>query len=53
MIAIKSQSIDVTQKPEETYRQVKDELSGELELVEEISLEPYEKDHLFLVLKKK
>jgi fibrillarin-like pre-rRNA processing protein len=53
MIAIKSQSIDVTQKPEETYRRVKEELSKELELTEEINLEPYEKDHLFLVLKKK
>ena len=53
MIAIKSQSIDVTQKPEETYRQVKEELSGELELIEEINLAPFEKDHLFLVLKKK
>ncbi|MBD3397886.1 fibrillarin-like rRNA/tRNA 2'-O-methyltransferase [Candidatus Micrarchaeota archaeon] len=53
MIAIKSQSIDVTKKPEETYTQVKEELSKELELVEEINLEPYEKDHLFLVLKKK
>ena len=53
MIAIKSQSIDVTKNPEETYRQVKDELSKELELVEEINLEPFEKGHLFLVLKKK
>lgn len=52
MIAIKSQSIDVTKKPEETYRKVKEELSKELELIEEINLEPYEKDHLFLVLKK-
>jgi len=53
MIAIKSQSIDVTKNPEETYSQVKEELSGELELVEEINLEPFEKGHLFLVLKKK
>ncbi len=52
MIAIKSQSIDVTKKPEETYKQVKEELSKELELIEEINLEPYEKDHLFLVLRK-
>lgn len=53
MIAIKSQSIDVTQSPEETYAQVKEELSSELELVEEVGLEPYEKGHLFLVLRKK
>jgi len=53
MIAIKSQSIDVTQKPEETYKQFKEELSKELDLVEEVNLEPLEKDHLFLVLQKK
>lgn len=53
MIAIKSQSIDVTQKPEAVYSKFKQELSKELELVEEVSLEPLEKDHLFLVLQKK
>lgn len=53
MIAVKSQSIDVTKRPEETYARVKEELAPELELVEEVSLEPFEKHHLFLVLRKR
>jgi fibrillarin-like pre-rRNA processing protein len=53
MIAVKSQSIDVTQKPEETFRKVKEELSAGLELVEEVRLEPFEKAHVFLVLRKR
>ncbi|MEM4272165.1 MAG: fibrillarin-like rRNA/tRNA 2'-O-methyltransferase [Candidatus Bilamarchaeaceae archaeon] len=53
MIAIKSQSIDVTKKPEEVYAEVEKELLKELEIIERIDLHPFEMDHLFLVLKKK
>jgi fibrillarin-like pre-rRNA processing protein len=53
MIAIKSQSIDVTRPPEETYAQVEGELTRELELIERINLEPFEMGHLFLVLRKR
>ncbi len=53
MIAIKSQSIDVTKRPEEIYARVEKELEGTFEVVERISLEPYERDHLFLLLRKK
>lgn len=53
MIAIKSQSIDVTKKPEEIYKRVEKELEAQFEIVERISLEPYEMGHLFLLLRKK
>ena len=53
MIAIKSQSIDVTKNPKEIYARVEKELEGTFEIVERISLEPYEMDHLFLLLRKK
>jgi fibrillarin-like pre-rRNA processing protein len=53
MIAIKSQSIDVTRNPEETYAQVEREISGELEVLEKINLEPFEKGHLFMLLRKR
>lgn len=53
MIAIKSQSIDVTKKPAEIYAEVERILSKELEIVERVDLEPFEMDHLFLVLRKK
>ena len=53
MIAVKSQCIDVTEAPEKVYAKVEEELSAELEVVERILIEPYEKDHMFLVLRKK
>ncbi len=53
MIAIKSQSIDVTRKPSEIYKEVEGELSGTFGVEERIILEPYEMGHLFLLLRKK
>jgi len=52
MISIKSRSIDVTKEPEEVFREVEKELSEYFEVVERISLEPYEKDHALIVVKK-
>ncbi|MCD6188690.1 MAG: fibrillarin-like rRNA/tRNA 2'-O-methyltransferase [Thermococcus sp.] len=52
MIAIKSRSIDVTKEPEEVFREVEKELSEYFEVVERISLEPYEKDHALIVVRK-
>ncbi|MEM2963764.1 MAG: fibrillarin-like rRNA/tRNA 2'-O-methyltransferase [Candidatus Anstonellales archaeon] len=53
MIAIKSQSIDVTQDPHRTYEKVKKSLLSKFTILEEIELSPYDKDHLFLLLEAK
>ena len=52
MIAVKSRSIDVTKEPEEVFKMVEKELSEYFEIVECISLEPYEKDHTLFVVRK-
>lgn len=52
MISIKSQSIDVTKKPREVYRECVAELEKHFEVVEKVELDPYEKHHLLVVLKK-
>ncbi len=52
MIAVKSRSIDVTKEPEEVFKMVEGELSEYFEIVERISLEPYEKDHALFVVRK-
>lgn len=52
MIAIKSRSIDVTKEPEQVFREVEKELGEYFEIVERISLEPYEKDHALIVVRK-
>ncbi|MCA6212987.1 fibrillarin-like rRNA/tRNA 2'-O-methyltransferase [Thermococcus sp. 101 C5] len=52
MISVKSRSIDVTKEPEEVFKEVEKELSEYFEVVERISLEPYEKDHALIVVRK-
>ena len=49
MIAIKSQSIDVAQRPEKTYEKVLAELKGAFEVLERMDLRPFDKDHLFVL----
>jgi len=51
MIAIKSQSIDVTKDPKVVFEAVIKKLETEFEILEKIKLEPFDKDHLFVVLK--
>lgn len=52
MISVKSRSIDVTKEPEEVFKEVEKELSEYFEVIERISLEPYEKDHALIVVRK-
>jgi len=53
MIAIKSQSIDVLKDPKAIYKKVKDDLKDMFELIEEVDIDSYANDHLFLVLRKR
>jgi len=53
MIAVKSQSIDVTKKPEEIYEQERKKLEkAGYTVIQTIDLEPYEKKHAMIVAKK-
>ena len=49
---IKSQSIDISKSPKDVYKEELKVLEGTFELIESISLEPYDSMHLFAVLKK-
>ncbi|MEW6722690.1 MAG: fibrillarin-like rRNA/tRNA 2'-O-methyltransferase [Candidatus Micrarchaeota archaeon] len=51
MICIKSQSIDVTKEPEVVFQSVIKKLETAFDVLERIKLEPYDKDHLFVVLR--
>jgi len=51
MIAIKSQSIDVTKPPKQIYKECLEELEKHFEILEKVELDPYEKAHLFVVMK--
>lgn len=53
MVSIKSQSIDVIRKPKDVYKEFLDGVSEKFDLVEKVELDPYEKHHLYVVLKSK
>lgn len=52
-LAIKSQSIDISKKPEQVFAETLARLSGSFEVVQKIDIEPYDSLHLFCVLRKK
>ena len=52
-VAIKSQSIDVASRPKEVYDRFLTRVSEKFEIIEQINITPYDKMHLFVVLKKK
>ena len=51
MIAIKSQSIDVTKPPKEIYKKCLEELEKRFKILDKVELDPYEKAHMFVVMK--
>jgi len=53
MIAIKSRSIDVTQNPKVVYKQQRKILEKFFHVTDFVTLDPYERDHGFFVLKRK
>jgi fibrillarin-like pre-rRNA processing protein len=53
MIAIKSQSIDVVKSPKQVYRECMAELEKHFEIMEKVELDPHEKHHLMVVMRKK
>jgi len=50
MICIKSQSIDVTKSPDSVFAEVVKNLEKKFKVIDNMKLEPYDKDHLFVVL---
>lgn len=53
MLAIKSQSIDVIKPPKQVYQECLKELEKYFEIIDKVELDPYEKAHLFLMMKLK
>jgi fibrillarin-like pre-rRNA processing protein len=52
VLVLKARSIDVTKEPREIFRDEMDKLDKEMDVVDAKTLDPYEKDHAMLVLKK-
>lgn len=52
-VAIKSQSIDVVEKPEIVFKEFLQQISSTFNVLQKIDMAPYTKMHLFAVLQKK
>ena len=52
MIAIKARSIDVTAKPRKVFEKEKEKLRKYFKIIDFVILDPYEKDHCMIVMKK-
>ncbi|MBC5792643.1 MAG: fibrillarin-like rRNA/tRNA 2'-O-methyltransferase [Nanohaloarchaea archaeon] len=52
LLAVKARSMSSSKTKGEIFEEVKDKVREELDIVEETELDPYEKEHLFLKMKK-
>lgn len=52
LLALKARSIDVTKKPEMIFKEAEKELAKKMTIVDKRKLDPFEKDHMFFVVKK-
>jgi fibrillarin-like pre-rRNA processing protein len=53
MIAIKSQSIDVTRAPRKVFEEFVKKMGSEIDVSDQIDLSPYDLEHLFISGKRK
>ncbi len=53
MLSIKSRSIDVTKPPREIYAKEIGKLKKHFEILEKLELDPFEKDHMLVVMSKR
>ena len=52
MLSIKARSIDVTKPPREIYKKELEKLQKHFAILEKLELDPYEKDHMLVVMRK-
>jgi fibrillarin-like pre-rRNA processing protein len=52
VLALKARSIDVTREPREIFEDEMEKIEKEMEIIDTKILDPYEKDHAMLVLRK-
>jgi fibrillarin-like pre-rRNA processing protein len=52
VLALKARSIDATREPRDVFRDEVEKIEGEMEILDAKVLDPYEKDHAMLVLRK-
>jgi len=52
LVAVKARSIDIKKKPKIIFKEVRESLEGEFKVVDFRLLEPFQKDHCMIIVKK-
>jgi len=53
MIAVKARCIDVAEKPDTIFRNFRNDIEGELRVIDSKPLSPLERDHMFFIVERK
>ena len=53
LLCVKARSVDVAMKPKQVFKEMRDKLEKEVNIVDYKELDPFEKDHCIFVCKKK
>lgn len=53
LLSVKARSVDVTKRPDDIFKNIAIELQKKMVIVDQRKLDPFEKDHILFVVKKK
>jgi len=53
LLAIKARSIDIKRKPKQLFEEIRKELEGKFTVIDYRILDPFEKDHAMIIIKKR
>ena len=53
LLSVKAKSIDIKKRPKQVFREVREQIEKEFNIIDFRTLEPFEKDHVMIVIKKK
>ncbi len=53
LLALKARSVDVTKRPKEVFKKVREQLEQKMTIVDYRELDPYERDHAMFVVKRR
>jgi len=53
LLSVKARSIDIKKHPKQVFKEIREQIEREFNIIDFRSLEPFEKDHMMIVIKKK
>jgi len=53
LLALKARSVDISKKPKQVFKEVREKLEKQITIVDYRELDPFERDHCMFICKKK